>query len=59
MNERTLRLWLKNARALKPGSTMPTLGKGQIDPLTGQVTTTGTLSDQDVADIAAYLLSLK
>ncbi len=38
---------------------MPTLGRGEIDPLTGQVATTGTLSDQDVADIAAYLLLLK
>lgn len=56
---RHLALWIKNARVLKPGSLMPTLGKDQIDPTTRQKALTGTLSDQDIADIVAYLQALK
>ncbi|GAC1651903.1 MAG: hypothetical protein NVS4B3_13340 [Gemmatimonadaceae bacterium] len=51
--------WIKNAPAMKPGSRMPTLGKGQIDPQTGKPAPTGIYSDQDIADIAAYLQALK
>jgi hypothetical protein len=56
-----LRLWLKNARLMKPGSAMPTLGMGQRDPITGASVTAGLggLTDQQIADIAAYLLSLR
>lgn len=54
-----LALWVKNARMMKPGITMPTLGKGQIDPTTKTVPPTATLTDQQIADIVAYLRSLK
>ena len=50
--------WVKNARAMKPGVLMQTLGKGQYDPITKTTLTIG-LSDQDVADIVAYLQALK
>ena len=56
---RHLALWIKNARALKPGSLMPTLGKGQVDPITKQTVTMGGLDDQQIADIVAYLQALK
>jgi cytochrome c oxidase subunit 2 len=46
-----LRLWIKDAPAMKPGSLMPALGKG-MGP-------TGLYTDQQIADIAAYLQSLK
>jgi cytochrome c oxidase subunit 2 len=51
--------WLKNARAMKPGSQMPTLGQGETDPITGQKVTAGGLTDQEIADITAYLASLR
>ncbi|HKO17004.1 MAG TPA: c-type cytochrome [Gemmatimonadaceae bacterium] len=54
-----LALWIKNARMMKPGSQMPTLGKNQKDPITGQVVTVGGLDDQQIADIVAYLQALK
>jgi cytochrome c oxidase subunit II len=56
---RHLALWIKNARRMKPGTLMPTLGKGEIDPQTGAVTTTPLLTDQQIADIVAYLQSLQ
>jgi cytochrome c oxidase subunit 2 len=54
-----LALWIKNARMMKPGILMPTLGKGQYDPMLKQPVTTGGLDDQQIADIVAYLTSLK
>ena len=54
-----LAMWIKNSRAMKPGVIMPTLGKGQVDPITKQRVTTGGLDDQQIADIVAYLQSLK
>ena len=56
---RHMALWIKNTRAMKPGSLMPTLGAGQIDPLTKQPVTAGGLTDQQIADIVAYLLALQ
>ena len=61
---RHLALWLKNARRMKPmpGTTsMPTLGVGEVDPVLGSTVTAalGGLTDQEIADIVAYLLSLK
>lgn len=50
--------WIKNARLMKSGVLMPTLGKGQYDPQTKATTPSG-LSDQQVADIVAYLQALK
>jgi mono/diheme cytochrome c family protein len=46
---------------MKPGSQMPTLGLDQVDPITGAKVTKGVggLTDQQIADIAAYLESLK
>ncbi len=54
-----LALWLKNTRAMKPGSIMPTLGKNEYDPQLKTTVTTGGLDDQQIADIVAYLMSLK
>jgi cytochrome c oxidase subunit 2 len=54
-----LALWIKNARLMKPGVIMPTIGKGQIDPATGKPTAIGNLTDQQIADIVAYLRALK
>jgi cytochrome c oxidase subunit 2 len=59
LDEAHLRRWVKNARKMKPGSLMPPLGKDQIDPMTGQKAMTGTLTDQQIADIVAYLMALK
>ena len=54
-----LAYWIKNAPALKPGSLMPTLGKGLTDPKTKMVVNVGGLTDADIADIVAYLQALK
>lgn len=54
-----LALWIKNARAMKPGSIMPTLGLNEYDPIMKAKVTTGGLSDQQIADMVAYLQSLK
>jgi cytochrome c oxidase subunit 2 len=50
--------WIKNAREMKPGVTMPTLGLNEFDPVTKATMKQG-LSDQQVADIVAYLQTLK
>jgi cytochrome c oxidase subunit 2 len=54
-----LALWIKNARAMKPDILMPTLGKNEYDPQLKTRVTTGGLDDQQIADIVAYLSSLK
>jgi cytochrome c oxidase subunit 2 len=56
-----LALWIKNARAMKPGSLMPTLGLNEHDrTLKANVTAAaGGLTDQEIADIVAYLTTLK
>lgn len=54
-----LEYWIKNARVMKPGVAMYTLGAGQIDPTTGKPTDIGKLTDQQIADIVAYLQTLK
>ena len=56
---RHLARWIKNARAMKPGIIMPTLGKGEYDPVTEAVVTATGLTDQQIADIVAYLQALK
>ncbi len=53
-----LTAWIRNARAMKPGVLMPTLGKGQYDPI-AKTTLQAGLDDQQIADIAAWLLTLK
>ena len=50
--------WIKNARLMKSGVLMPTLGKGQYDPQIKATTPSG-LSDQQVADLVAYIQALK
>jgi cytochrome c oxidase subunit II len=57
-----LALWIKNARRMKPLSalSMPTLGVGETDPITKMRITRQTgLTDQQIADVVAYLRSLK
>jgi cytochrome c1 len=56
-----LALWIKNARAMKPEALMPTLGLNEYDPVlkTKVTSATGGLTDQQIADIVAYLSSLK
>jgi cytochrome c oxidase subunit 2 len=48
-----LRLWIKNAPAMKPGSLMPLFGKNEKGD------TPGVYTDQQIADLAAYISSLK
>jgi cytochrome c oxidase subunit 2 len=55
---RHLTRWVKNARLMKPGVLMPTIGKDAKDPVTGQTNKFG-LSDQQIADVVAYLQALK
>jgi cytochrome c oxidase subunit 2 len=50
--------WIKNSRAMKPGVIMPTLGKGELDPVTKANVPMG-LTDEQIADIVAYLQALK
>ncbi|MBK7907164.1 MAG: cytochrome c oxidase subunit II [Gemmatimonadetes bacterium] len=54
----TLARWIKNARHLKPGSIMNTIGRGEYDPIMKMTVTAG-LDDRQIADVVAYLLSLK
>jgi cytochrome c oxidase subunit 2 len=48
-----IELWIKNAPAMKPGSLMPLFGKAEKGE------TPGVYTDQQIADLAAYLSSLK
>ena len=52
--------WVKDAPAMKAGVIMPALGLGEYDPvnLKGPVKTGG-FTDQQIADIVAYLQTLK
>jgi cytochrome c oxidase subunit II len=51
--------WIKNARRMKPGILMPTLGAGEYDPVTKAFIPKTGLNDQQIADIVAYLQALK
>ena len=54
----TLARWIKNAKKLKPGALMNVIGVGEYDPnLKGPVT--AGLTDKQIADVVAYLQSLK
>ena len=57
---RHLARWVKNANEMKPGVGMPSFGLGEYDPVTlkGPVKAGG-FTDQQIADIVAYLQSLK
>lgn len=50
--------WIKNARKMKPGVLMPTIGINEYDPVLGTTLKAG-LTDQQIADIVAYLEALK
>jgi cytochrome c oxidase subunit 2 len=50
--------WLKNAPLMKPGILMPTLGAGEYDPVRKGKSLVN-LTDQQIADIVAYLGTLK
>ncbi|CAN5768136.1 cytochrome c oxidase subunit II [soil metagenome] len=51
--------WIKNARKMKPGVLMPTLGAGEYDGVTKAFIPKTGLNDQQIADIVAYLQSLQ
>jgi cytochrome c oxidase subunit 2 len=51
--------WIKNARMMKPGTLMQTMGKGMHDPIMNITIQAGGLTDAEIADITAYLLRLK
>ena len=57
-DKRHLFAWVKNARSMKPGVFMPTQGKGQYDPIAKATMQFG-LTDQQIADVVAYLQTLK
>ena len=54
-----LSLWIKNSRWMKPGVIMPTLGAFQRDPVTKMTVPKTGLTDQQIADIVAYMQALK
>lgn len=54
-----LSYWIKSAPHLKPGSIMPTIGKGLVDPVRKNTVTMGGLTDAEIADVVAYLQALK
>jgi cytochrome c oxidase subunit 2 len=56
---KNLAYWIKNTRKMKPGVVMPTLGLGEYDPVTKTTVKQGGLTDQQIADIVAYLQALK
>ncbi|MBA4071523.1 MAG: cytochrome c oxidase subunit II [Gemmatimonas sp.] len=57
---KSLALWIKNAPAMKPGVSMPTFGAGEYNALIKQIVPASAgLDDRQIADIVAYLLSLK
>ena len=55
---RHLARWIKNAPEMKPGVAMPTLGAGEYDPVR-KMKPLVNLTDQQIADIVAYLQTLK
>jgi cytochrome c oxidase subunit 2 len=56
---RHLARWIKNAAKMKPGAKMNVLGTGEYDPMIKSTGTTPRLSDEQIADIVAYLMTLK
>lgn len=55
---RHLARWIKNAPLMKPGIAMPTIGAGQYDPVRKMLSIIK-LTDQEIADLVAYLNTLK
>jgi cytochrome c oxidase subunit 2 len=54
----TLARWVKNAKKMKPGALMNVIGVGEYDPILKGPVTAG-LTDAQIADVVAYLRSLK
>lgn len=50
--------WIKNAPVMKPGVLMLTLGAGEYDPVR-KMKSAVNLTDQQIADVVAYLQTLK
>lgn len=50
--------WIKNAPRMKPGARMPAFGEGEYDAVNKR-TAVPSLTDQEIADIVAYLRALK
>ncbi len=57
-NPEHLARWIKNAPEMKPGILMPTIGAGEYDPVR-KMKSQVNLTDQQIADIVAYLQTLK
>ena len=54
--------WIKDAPMMKPGALMNTWGMGMFDPMTKKTVgdkTMGALNEQQIADIVAFLQTLK
>jgi cytochrome c oxidase subunit 2 len=56
---KNLARWIKNANAMKPGVGMPSFGIGEYDPVTLKGPVKIGYTDQQIADIVAYLMSTK
>ncbi len=56
---RHLARWIKKPSALKPGALMPSFGIGEYDPYTLKGPVKVGFTDAQIADIVAYLTSLK
>jgi len=56
---RHLARWIKNAAKMKPGVKMNVMGTGEYDPMIKSTGMTPRLSDEQIADIVAYLMTLK
>jgi cytochrome c oxidase subunit 2 len=54
--------WIKNAGKMKPGAHMNTWGLGEYDPITRKMMgekSLGVMTDQQIADVVAFLQTLK
>ena len=51
--------WIKNAKKMKPGALMNVIGIGEYDPIQKRPVSQGGLTDQQIADVVAYLMALK
>jgi cytochrome c oxidase subunit II len=58
-DSRHLAYWIKNASKMKPGAKMNVMGAGEYEPMLKRTVTTGGLTDAQIADIVAYLRTLK
>ena len=59
LDARHLARWVKHSAKLKPGSLMNSFGLGEYDPIIKSTVKFGGFTDAQIADIVAYLTSLK